>query len=97
MDKKGKTTRLMERAVRELGDLPEGQRVYITGPHRRWLRELERAFKKAGLVDVVFFTPEQIFDGRMRGCRGKLLIDDMEDFHWKDLDRIMAEKFVIEV
>lgn len=75
----GKTTRIMEEAVDLLGDLPEDCFVFITGAHSKWLLELSKGFKEAGLTDIKFFTVAQIKNGCLRGRRGVLLVDDVWD------------------
>ena len=89
----GKTTELMEEAVRLLAILPEGQNVYVTGAHTRHLNDLEREFKEAGLVDVVFLAKTSImYNGALRGRRGILLIDDLQDMTFKEQELITMER-----
>jgi hypothetical protein len=92
MDGSGRTTRLIEEAISLLSKMPDGYVVIITGAHPRWLRELEREFKEAGLVDVIFMSPQQIIQGRMRGLRGLLLIDDFQDLPRKEQVYILDEQ-----
>lgn len=92
----GKTTRLVEEAIRLLGELPEGQNVFITGAHSQWLHMLATDFKAAGLVDVVFLSPHQIIRGALRGRRGRLLIDDPWDLTMKQSDILYLEQMLLE-
>jgi hypothetical protein len=75
----GKTTRLFEEAVALLADMPADHQVFVTAAHRNWLLELEYRFKSSGLVDIVFYSPEQISRGALSGRKGALLIDDYAD------------------
>lgn len=84
----GKTTRLFEKAINILSTLPPEQRVFVTGAHPIFLRELERSFRESGLVDVMFFSVEQIMRGALDGCRGVLLIDDYADLSIRHMDCI---------
>lgn len=93
----GKTTRLMEHAVSELGNLPDGHFVFVTGPHFRWLKTLEHEFKAAGLMGVKFISLDQIINGGLRGYRGILLIDDEEDIQAKYWIRLIHEKRAFEL
>lgn len=52
----GKTTSLIERAIEALSELPDDEKVYITGAHANWVRTLSRDFQGAGLTDVVFMS-----------------------------------------
>lgn len=88
----GKTTSLMEEAIAILSELPEDAKVFITGAHSRWLLDLKKDFKEAGLVDVEFYTASRIIQGCLRGQRGILLIDDAWDLSPRDLDYILEEK-----
>ena len=91
----GKTTRLMEEAIALLGELPEDCFVFITGPHSRWLFELERAFRDKGLFDVKFLTISQIKRGNLRGRKGRLLIDDFHDLALEDREILLEEKKIL--
>lgn len=92
----GKTTRLIEEAIDILADLPESQRVVVTGAHSRWLHQLEHDFRASGLVGVVFLSPEQIVNGALRGMKGKLLVDDPWDLPAKLSDTLYLEKRILE-
>lgn len=92
----GKTTRIFEQAVKLLGELPPDYFVYITGAHSKWLVELEHRFKNAGLTDCKIVTINQIQNGRLRGCKGRLLIDDTKDLSLNDLDMVLAEQKILE-
>lgn len=88
----GKTTRLMEQAVALLATLPEDERVYITGAHTTWLKQLEGDFRSSGLVDVVFITTAQICNGALRGRAGVLLIDDLIDMPSDTAAAVLEER-----
>lgn len=92
----GQTTRLMEEAVDLLSQLPGYAKVFVTSPHPIWLLELDRAFRLSGLVGVEFYTLSQIKMGALLGKIGKLLIDDYEDFYWKDLEYLEQMKTYLE-
>lgn len=91
----GKTTQLMEEAIDLLGGLPEDCFVFITGPHSRWLFELERAFRDNGLFDIKFLTISQIKRGNLRGRKGRLLIDDFHEFSLDDREILLEEKKIL--
>lgn len=84
----GKTTSLMKEAIRLLAEMPENYKVFITGAHPQWLRTLERRFKEANLVDVVFMSAQSVLDGHLLGRRGALLIDDIMDLPWEMRDQL---------
>ena len=88
----GKTTRMFEMVVAKLGELPEDTMVFISGAHTKWLFELEKEFKAAGLTSVAFFTPEQIMSGKMRGMKGILVIDDFFDLPPEQQEFLLFEK-----
>lgn len=88
----GKTTNLMEKVVNILAEIPRGGKVYVTGAHTKWLLELEKEFKAAGLVDVIFIPVGSVVSGKLRGCRGILLIDDTQDMSLNELDACLEEK-----
>lgn len=83
---------MMERAIYELGDMDEGEFVYITGPHTNWLNKLDRAFRAEGLVGVRFVSVMRICDGGLRGARGVLLIDDALDCRPEELQILLREQ-----
>lgn len=91
----GKTTAIFNEAIRLLGDLPEDYVVVVTGPHTRWIDELRHSFKASGLVGVVVMTLPQIFGGGLRGYRGVLLVDDMDDLPAKALDQLFLESQIM--
>lgn len=91
-----KTTRIFEQAIYLICDLPEDHKVYITGAHYEWLCDLRRDFKETGLVGVEVITAVQISNGYLRGCKGRLLIDDIEDLNHKDLEWLLMEKQILE-
>lgn len=87
----GNTTRLFEHAIELLGELDENEWVVITGAHTPWLFELEHRFKASGLVGVKFMNVDAIMQGKLRGFRGILLIDDPWDLTAKQNDIIYME------
>ncbi len=91
----GKTSALMEKAVSLLATMDPGERVFVTGAHTMWLKELEKLFKSSGLVDVVFYTPSQIRQGALIGRVGVLLIDDYEDLKLIDRDFLNEAQFIL--
>lgn len=91
----GKTTAIFEEAIRILGHLPEGCVVVVTGYHGNWVRELAHDFKASGLVGVVVMGASQILNGGLRGYRGVLLVDDMDDFPAKALDQLFLESQIM--
>lgn len=92
----GKTTWLIELAIRNLGHMPETHCVFITGAHLQWLYQLEHDFKATGLVGVVFLSPYQIINGALRGRKGILLVDDPWDLPAKTNDILWLEKTLLE-
>jgi hypothetical protein len=92
----GKTTGLIEEAIRLVGEMPETHRVFITGAHSQWLHQLEREFRATGLVGVVFLSPHQICRGALRGMKGVLLVDDPWDLPAKVSDTLYLEKLILE-
>lgn len=92
----GRTIRLMEEAIELLGEIPEDHRVYITGAHTRWLLQLEREFKEAGLVDVKFVPVQSVLDGRLNGLKGVLLTDDFQDLTYEQQKRVWDVSLVMD-
>lgn len=93
----GKTTAIFEEAIELLSEIPENHKVYVTGAHYQWLHELAAAFKHYGLVGVVVLTPDQIMAGGLRGCKGRLLIDDANDMNGQELFMLLTEKEILEM
>jgi hypothetical protein len=81
----GRTTRLIEQAV----DLAAEADVFVVGAHPNWVRELAAEFRASGLVGVEFLTVDQVRDGKLRGRRGHLLVDDFDDLPQKDRDLLV--------
>jgi len=93
----GKTTRMFDFVVAKLGELPEDTIVMISGAHINWLHTLERDFRSAGLTSVAFFTPDQIIQGRHRGIKGILVIDDFFDLPPEKQEFLLFEKNRLDV
>jgi hypothetical protein len=92
-----KTTKMFEEALRLVSEMPDTHRVFITGAHTHWLDQLRRDFRAAGLVGVEVITPGQILRGYLRGRRGKLLIDDIEEMSLDDRLLLLSEQEILEL
>lgn len=93
----GKTTRLFERGINLLADLPDGHIIYVTSPHTKWLFQLERQAKQEGLVGFKMLTYQAIKEGKLRGCLGVLLIDDIDDFGHNEQFVLWNEQRILEM
>jgi hypothetical protein len=92
----GKTERLLYEVITRLSELPENQKVYITGPHLKWTKQFVDRLKSLGLVDVEMIPIESIKKGGLRGITGILLIDEFDDIPYEYQDMLIAEKRLLE-
>lgn len=87
----GRTTKLIEAAIDWMGE-NEGE-VLLTGAHPQWVRDTQKMFKHAGLVNIEALSWTHILNGWLSGRgRGNLLcIDDGNAFPVQTFEAILHE------
>lgn len=81
-----------------LEEMPDGAKVFITCGDVNRLLELQEGFEDYLLPDVVFLTPLEIMQGRLRGRIGTLIIcdtslmsDSVRDFVYREQQLMKLE------